>query len=188
VRKKGALFVIVLLVLGLFGSVVGCAVPVPTTSSTPPLATSSVPPPTTSSTLPPTGWVQLSLGKDLGKETFYALAIDPTNPQVLYAGTDGDGVFKTTDGGASWSAASSGLTYFYILSLAIDPTNPQVLYAGTDGCGVFKTTDGGSSWSEASSGLANSNVLSLAIDPSNPQLLYAGTDGGVFKTTNGGGD
>jgi hypothetical protein len=110
-----------------------------------------------------------------------ALAVDPETPTTLYAGTDGGGVFKTTDGGASWNA---GLTNRMVLALALDPQTPTTLYAGTYG-GVFKTTDGGASWSAA--GLANRIVLALALDPQTPTTLYAGTDGGgVFKTTDGG--
>ena len=66
-----------------------------------------------------------------------ALALDPTTPTTLYAGTDGGGVFKTTDGGASWSPVNTGLTCGRSLSpcnvsaLALDPTTPTTLYAGT---------------------------------------------------------
>jgi len=48
-------------------------------------------------------------------------------------------VFKSTDGGASWSAINSGLTNIRVRALAIDPANPTTLYAGTDGSSVFKT-------------------------------------------------
>ena len=64
----------------------------------------------------------------------YALAIDPTTPSTLYAGTYGGGVFKSTNGGASWSAANSGLTNLDVYALAINPT---MLYAGTWYGGAF---------------------------------------------------
>jgi hypothetical protein len=60
--------------------------------------------------------------------------MDPSNPQVLYVGTDSGGVFKSTNGGESWVA--KGLTGPEVGSLAIDPSNPQVVYAGT--WGLFK--------------------------------------------------
>jgi hypothetical protein len=60
--------------------------------------------------------------------------MDPTAPNTLYAGTSGGGVFKSTDGGANWSAANSGLTNLSIYSLAINPT---MLYAGTWYGGAF---------------------------------------------------
>ena len=60
-----------------------------------------------------------------------ALAIDPTTPTTLYAGTDGGGVFKSTNGGGNWGAVNTGLTATYVSALAIDPETPTTLYAGT---------------------------------------------------------
>src|SRR3989442_1318092 len=121
-----------------------------------------------------------------------ALAIDPLTPTTLYAGTSG-GVFKSTDGGASWSA--SGL--INVSALAIDPLTPTTLYAGTSNVGVFggvfTSTDGVVSWN--TTGGLTGIVSSLAIDPLTPTTLYAGTLGldslpgswgGVYKSTNGG--
>ena len=65
----------------------------------------------------------------------WTLAIDPQTPATLYAGTGG-GVFKSSDGGGSWTAINSGLTSFDVVALAIDPQNPSRIYAGTSG-GVF---------------------------------------------------
>ena len=73
----------------------------------------------------------------------YSLAINPPNPLVVYAGTHGGGVFKTTDGGMNWRVVNTGLTNTDVLSLAINPQNPLVVYAGTHGGGVFKSMDGG---------------------------------------------
>src|SRR2546430_7068457 len=71
-----------------------------------------------------------------------ALAIDPMTPGVLYAAAGG-GVFKSTNGGASWSAVNTGLpNSSYVSVLAIDPQTPATLYAGTYG-GLFKSYDGG---------------------------------------------
>ena len=80
-----------------------------------------------------------------------ALAIDPSTPTTLYAGTSGGGVFKSTDGGGSWRAINTGLnTTFVVSALVIDPATPATLYAGTgrglvsgDASGVFKSTNGG---------------------------------------------
>jgi len=116
------------------------------------------------------------------------LAIDPTTPSTLYVGTDG-GVFKSTDGGGSWSVANTGLSATNVSALAIDPVTPTTLYAGAAE-GFFKSTNGGGSWSAVNAGLTDpdtSYVYSLAIDPVTPTTLYAGTEDGVFKSTNGGG-
>jgi BNR/Asp-box repeat. len=82
----------------------------------------------------------------------YALAINPTTPSTLYAGTDG-GAFKSTDGGATWSAVNTGLSDPDVYALAINPTAPNTLYAGANG-GVFKSTDGGANWSASLSGVS----------------------------------
>jgi photosystem II stability/assembly factor-like uncharacterized protein len=157
------------------------------------------------------------------------LVIDPQNTNMLYAGTGGspttvDGsIFKSTDGGANWSAANSGLptpssgTYRTAKALAVDPRNPDVAYVGfVIQCvapvpcisgGMFKTTDGGASWNAVNSGLPDFGVTALLIDPQNTNTIYAGTvanstltvppssdggkgipitnDGGVFKSTDG---
>jgi hypothetical protein len=120
-----------------------------------------------------------------------ALAINPTTPATLYAGTY-DGVFKSTDSGGTWAAVNTGLTTLQVGALAINPTTPATLYAGTggmyDGGGVFKSTDSGGTWAAANTGLTNLTVVALAINPTTPATLYAGTSGGgVFKSTNSGG-
>ncbi|MBI2323034.1 MAG: hypothetical protein HYU88_13315 [Chloroflexi bacterium] len=120
-----------------------------------------------------------------------ALAIDPLTPTTLYAGTWGAGMFKSTNGGASWSAVNTGyLNTGYIAALAIDPTMPTTLYAGTRWGEVFKSTDGGASWNPTGliyTGLPEAYILALATNPTTPTTLYAGTFGaGVFKSTNGG--
>ena len=65
------------------------------------------------------------------------LAIDPSTPTTLYAGTDGGGAFKSTNGGGNWSAVNTGLTNTLVEALAIDSATPSTLYAGTYGGGVF---------------------------------------------------
>ena len=111
-----------------------------------------------------------------------ALAIDPATPTTLYAGTEGGGVYKSTDSGGNWSAVNTGLTNTYVDALAIDPVTPTTLYAGTYPAGVFKSTNGGGNWSAVNTGLTNTSVYALAIDPATPTILYAGTEGGgVFS-------
>ncbi len=74
-----------------------------------------------------------------------ALAIDPTTPGTLYAGTSA-GVFERTDAGATWVAPNPGLPeYNSVLALAIDPITPRTPYAGTAD-GAFKSTDAGAIW------------------------------------------
>jgi photosystem II stability/assembly factor-like uncharacterized protein len=123
-----------------------------------------------------------------------SLAIDPRDPATIYAGIGYErsfdqpgGVFKSTDGGTTWSSANTGLAKIDIRALAIDPETPAVIYAGVYDGGVFKTTDGGASWSVENAGLSDTRILALAIDPTAPATIYAGAEtGGIFKSTDGG--
>lgn len=138
-------------------------------------------------------WVPINSGVPV---TSYnrSLAIDPENPQTIYIGTDylfpgteGTGVYKSTNGGESWNFVNSGVTNAYVQSVAIDSQNSETIYAGTGGTGVCKSTDAGTTWLPINSGLTNRSVLSLAIDPQNSDIIFAGTWEGVYKSTNGGG-
>jgi len=123
-----------------------------------------------------------------------AVAIDPVNPNTLYAGTIDYGVantpfrglLKSTDAGASWFPINNGLSDLLsarsaVTAILVDHDNPNIVYAGTSGSGVFKTTDGGANWSPFNKGLTNLNIRALALAPGNSNALYAGTSGGVFK-------
>lgn len=147
-------------------------------------------------------WTGRSSG--LNSSFVNVLAPDPHAPGTLYAGTGGTfdspqpllgGVFKSTDGGLSWTAADSGITWpggvgargRGVTALAVDPLTPGTLYTGTPAGGVFKSTDGGASWRAASTGLGGPAwVRALAIDPATPGTVYAGVDSGIYKSTDGG--
>ena len=110
-----------------------------------------------------------------------SFAVNPLVPDTLYAGTD-TGVFKSTDGGASW--AGSGLTGMNVRAIAVDPEALGILYAGTQN-GVFKSTNSGMDWTATD--VSGIDVYSLAINSQIPSTLYAGTWGGlVFKSTDSG--
>jgi len=130
--------------------------------------------------------------------TFVSIAIDPADPQVVYAGSYGSGVYKSLDGGNTWSLASQGLTNLFVYSLAIDPSHPSNIYAGTYRNQIFKSTNGGNSWRWSGSGMqAKAIVYNIAIDPVSPNIIYAATrgisnngsppwKGVVYKSTNAG--
>jgi photosystem II stability/assembly factor-like uncharacterized protein len=126
-----------------------------------------------------------SIGPEGG--TIPALAIDPATPTTLYAGTAGGGVFKSTNGGANWNTANTGLGNFCVTALVIDPLTPTTIYATTQG-GVFKSTNGGGNWSMIGFSLWYGYVTldSLVIDPITPTTLYSETMAGVYKSADGG--
>jgi photosystem II stability/assembly factor-like uncharacterized protein len=140
------------------------------------------------------------------------IAIDPNNPTTIYAGTSGRvgsaepdvvlqpsaGLFKSTDGGASWVQLGSGYPAWnsgngwqffsqWINVIIVDPAN-SVLYLAT-AAGVYTSPDGGQTWT-AASGISG-DVRSLQLDlstPANARILYAGVAGvGVFTSTDSGG-
>jgi photosystem II stability/assembly factor-like uncharacterized protein len=98
------------------------------------------------------------------------VAVDPTTPEIAYAAVRRPAaalVFKTIDGGATWTPAGAGLDAESIESLVIDPVNPQTLYAGGFGStrGVFKSTNGGQSWARVGAPASDYYGASVAIDP-----------------------
>jgi photosystem II stability/assembly factor-like uncharacterized protein len=122
------------------------------------------------------------------------LAVDPVTPTILYAGTvggtfagDAQGIVKSEDRGANWSASNLGLESLEILDIQLNPLNPRVLYASTAG-GLHKSEDGGGTWFRYDNGLPNGAIVQIvAIDPRNPAMVFAATIGdGVFRSTDGG--
>ena len=115
-----------------------------------------------------------------------SLAIDPSNPKIIFAGTN-DGLFRSNDDGDTWN--KTGLAVSFVGSLAIDSNNTDILYAVSslgDGNTVFKSVDGGASWHEANNGLKD-DLNVLVVDPHDSNTLYVGAYyEGVFKTTDGG--
>jgi photosystem II stability/assembly factor-like uncharacterized protein len=126
-----------------------------------------------------------SLGDDA---TGRAVAFDPGDPSVIYAGRDNQGIFKSVDGGQSWNPVNDGLVNFSVFRIAIDPQDAQTLYAGTNS-GIFKSTDGAAQWNDANQGLESAQdraVRGIAVDALDGDVLYAATRGGVFKSIDGG--
>jgi len=119
-----------------------------------------------------------------------ALAIDPENPFVIWAGTGennsqrnlayGNGVYKSTNGGKTWK--NMGLKKsLHIGKIMIDPRNTNVVYVCAQGPvwgpggerGLYKTTDGGKTWKVMLSVSENTGITDMEMDPRNPDILYA---------------
>ncbi|HNY14766.1 MAG TPA: hypothetical protein PKI12_04450 [Bacteroidales bacterium] len=118
------------------------------------------------------------------------LAMDPSNPYVIWAGTGenthqrqlgyGDGIYKSEDGGGSWK--NMGLKESrQIGMIAIDPRNSDVVYVAAEGSiwgpggerGLYKTSDGGKTWNKVLDISENTGVNNVIMDPRNPDVLYA---------------
>jgi uncharacterized protein (TIGR03437 family) len=106
------------------------------------------------------------------------IAAHPSDPQTAYLSYSGFGtehVFKTTDGGATWMSANSGLPDIPVNAVLVDPNNPGTVYAGTD-IGVYRSTEQGQNWMPFGTGLPNVAVFDLAIRK-NSNVLRAATHG-----------
>jgi photosystem II stability/assembly factor-like uncharacterized protein len=146
------------------------------------------------------------------------LAVHPTDPQTCFVAAMGRlfsnnperGIFRTTDGGASWENVLFVNDSVGGIDIVIHPDHPDTLYAsmwervrrpdrrnyGGSGCGIYRSYDGGDSWIQLSGGLPvntpSNGRIGIDISASDPNILYAiyadniGYFAGVYKTTNGG--
>lgn len=117
------------------------------------------------------------------------------------------GLYKTTDGGETWTKTLDIDKYTGVTDLIIHPEDPQILYAaafqrarhvftylgGGPGSGIYKSTDGGDTWQKVNYGLPNVDLgrIGLTVSPANPNIIYATVEaaqgkGGFYKSTNGG--
>lgn len=133
-----------------------------------------------------------------------AIAIHPTNRNIIYIGTAAGGVWKSTNEGASWIPLTDGQCSLVIGAIAVDPVNPEIVYAGTGefsevtaGCGVLRSTDGGASWATLGTSTFNTSLASsvtffnIIIDRTTAgsatnTTLVAATNRGIFRSTNSG--
>lgn len=149
----------------------------------------------------PASWTWIGPGKIGGR--MRAIIVHPTQTNTIWIGSAGGGIWKTTDGGATWFALDDFMASLSIGCMAIDPSNPNTLYAGTGegffdapmgssntaairGAGIFKTLDGGDTWEQLPSTASWNFVNRIAVHPTNPNILWTVTDAGIFKSTDGG--
>ncbi len=130
------------------------------------------------------GWKPV--GGILAEQTIQTFAADPRNTAVLYAGTV-DGVYKSTDVGATWSVANAGLTSKDVTCIAVSPLNNSVVFCGTWGKGVCKSKDGGLTWQGCWTGGHNPLVKSLAVSKNGSQIrVWVATNQGLFLSIDEG--
>ncbi len=117
------------------------------------------------------------------------IQLHPKNPDIIYVATN-DYIYKTRDGGQTWTNLSKGMSHSRVISMAIDPVYPATVYAGTKGDAVYKSHDGGQRWASMRSGLDDATITSVVnqflFDPVNSQHIFLATTMGVFETKSGG--
>jgi photosystem II stability/assembly factor-like uncharacterized protein len=114
----------------------------------------------------------------------FALAAHPSLPGQLLAGTTGAGVYRSTDGGTTWTASGRGLVNTAVVEVAFDDMDAAIFVA--EASGIFRTLDGGAHWDLTS--FNGGAALSVADAPSDPRTLYAATAFGMVARTVDGGD
>jgi photosystem II stability/assembly factor-like uncharacterized protein len=135
-------------------------------------------------------WESVS-DKDFKTGSVGAIAVSESDPNVVYVGmgeapirgnvSDGDGVWKSTDGGATWKNVGLKETR-HISRIRIHPTDPDIVYAAAQGHvwgqnldrGIFRSRDGGKTWTKVLFVDEKTGASDLAMDPNNPRILYAG--------------
>ncbi|HUM02618.1 MAG TPA: hypothetical protein VL084_10040 [Thermoanaerobaculia bacterium] len=145
--------------------------------------------------LPVSGSTWQNLGPTNFAGRVSALAVDPTKASVIYRGTAGGGVWKTTDGGTTWKPLTDDLGNLSIGAIAVAPSKPQTVYVGTgegalgidgiDGIGFIKSTDGGATWTLPVS-VSAGKFFAINVHPTNPNELLAATSAGIQKSIDGG--
>ena len=131
------------------------------------------------------------------------MGFHPTNANTFWVGTPAGGLWKTTNGGNTWTTNTDNLPVLGVSDIVIDPDNPSIMYIATgDGdlgslflngdtksIGVLKSTNGGTSWNTTGlnwSVTSEKLIRRLIINPNNTQILIAAASDGIWRTTNGG--
>ena len=136
-----------------------------------------------------------------------AIAVDPTNNQIVYAGAAQGGIWKTTNGGGTWTPLTDTQASLAVGSIALDPQNHLTIYVGTGeennaidsyyGEGILKSTDGGNTWTNypgpfAGGGGGGARIGGMAVQPNNSSVVLAAAgccapgNSGVYRSNNGG--
>ena len=114
------------------------------------------------------------------------IVVDPDNPDILLAATSNvvneeadfdSGIFKSIDGGSSWTRTLFGADW--VQQIVATPNDFNVLYAAVHSFGIFKSTDAGETWTNSSNGLYPDGRIEMAVSPVNPSRLYASIVGSI---------
>ena len=128
-------------------------------------------------------WARLGAAGDL--PTVWSLAVDPVDPQTVFAGTRPAAIYRSRDGGATWKrldapvATECSIGQAFVTRVLVDPAD-RTVWAGVEIDGVFRSRDGGDTWTKVVNGLHDLDVHDMALAASSPPRVYASTNGEVF--------
>ena len=137
-------------------------------------------------------------GVSPGQGRINAIAVDPNDENIWYAGAPAGGIWKSTDGGSSWTNLFDDFPQIGVSGIAIDPNDSNTIYIATGdddagesySIGVYKSTDGGATWAETGLNPTTTTVSTLmneiTIDPTDSNIVWVGSTDGLYKTTDAG--
>lgn len=134
----------------------------------------------------PTSWNQTT-GWNPGVGRITSIAIEEANTNHIIVGAETGGVWKSLNGGQSWTVLTDNLSNLDVYALTIHPNNANIYYWGTSSGVILKSQDAGATWNILGD-IGNGRVNKILIDPSNPAKMYCSAEygGGVFKSTDSG--
>ena len=146
--------------------------------------------------LGPSSWTDGN-GWNGGLGRINCITFHPSNSSIFWVGSPSGGLWKTTNGGTTWTPLTDGMPRIGLSGMAVNYNNTNVMYLLTgdgDGAdvysiGVLKTIDGGVTWTSTGLTWAVTNFVrgyKLLMHPTNPAILFVVTNIGIFKTTNSG--
>ncbi len=125
--------------------------------------------------------------------TITTIAVAPTNPNVIYVGTDDGKVWGTDNYGDTWADITGDLPFRWVTRIVVDPEDENTAYVTYSGLRwrdpqphVFRTRNQGRTWENITANLPDAPVNAFAVDPANTDYLYLGSDIGAFVSINGG--
>lgn len=135
--------------------------------------------------LGPSGWTYTS-GWNPGTGRISAMAVHPSNANIIYAGSPGGGLWKSTNAGASWTPLTDNNSlWMSIFAITIDPANQNIIYVGTSTGLLLKSTDAGASFSNTGAG-PGGTIRKVLIHPSNSNIVFATATNGIWRSINAG--
>ena len=133
------------------------------------------------------------LDSPMNEIPIWALAIDPVDPNIIFAGTRPAALFRSTDGGQHWDKLSVQIAEECpnvgiprVTALVVDPVDHQHIWAGLEVDGVRHSKDGGKTWEVVTSGVADPDIHNLAITVGPPKTLLTITPREIFTSTDNG--
>ncbi len=144
----------------------------------------------------PTDYI-LGSGWNGGNGRVNCISIHPSNSNIIYVGTPAGGLWRSTNGGSTWSPRTDGIPSLGVSGVAINPNATNTIYiltgdgdgTQTNSIGVLKTTNGGTTWKETGLSWGDESEVrgyKLLMHPNDPDILFVASSVGIIKTTDGG--